>query len=188
MSMKQPPSIDSTAELIRSLPTLPKERLSVLWRENFGKPAGSIRAELMIPILAFRIQEKAYGGLDAGATGRLREIADSLAPKRRIHGEARRRFKPGTRLVREWKGTIHEVILTDDGYEHQGQKYKSLSPIACTITGTHWSGPAFSERRRKGSKSDHGTIADPVRGLYSEIFGRRTRPVLQFPARPAGGM
>jgi hypothetical protein len=83
----------------------------------------------MIPILAFRIQEKAYGGLDADITGRLRKLTDSLAPKSRIHAEARHRFKSGTRLIREWKGTIHEVITTDDGYEHQGQKYKSLSPL-----------------------------------------------------------
>jgi hypothetical protein len=144
--------LNSTAELIRSLPTLPKEHLLILWKENFSRPAGSIRAELMIPVLAFRIQEKAYGGLDAGVTGRLRELTDSLAPKSRIHTEARRRFKPGTRLVREWKGKIHEVILTEDGYEHQGRKYKSLSPIACEITGTHWSGPAFFGTAKKGIK------------------------------------
>jgi hypothetical protein len=150
--MKEPQLSNSTAELIRNLPTLPKERLLVLWRENFGRPAGSIRAELMIPVLAFRIQEKAYGGLDAGTTGRLREMTGSQAPKSRIHSEARRRFKPGTRLGREWKGTIHEVILTDDGYEHQGRKYKSLSPIACAITGTHWSGPDFFGTTKKGTK------------------------------------
>jgi hypothetical protein len=63
--MKRSPSTDSTAELIRSLPNLPKDRLLVLWQENFGKPAGRIRAELMIPVLAFRIQKKAYGGLNA---------------------------------------------------------------------------------------------------------------------------
>ena len=143
---------DFTTQLTRSLPTMPKERLLVLLRENFSKPAGFIRAELMIPILAFRIQEKAYGGLDAGVRGRLREITDSLAPKSRIHSEARRRFKPGTRLVREWQRKIHEVILTEDGYEHQGKKYKSLSPIACAITGTHWSGPAFFGTAKKGIK------------------------------------
>jgi Protein of unknown function (DUF2924) len=70
--MKQSTIPDSTAELIRSLPTLPKQRLLVLWKENFGKPAGSIRAEVMIPVLAYRTQEKAYGGLDARVTGRLR--------------------------------------------------------------------------------------------------------------------
>ena len=141
-----------SAELIRSLPTLSKDRLLVLWQQNFGKLPGSIRSELMVPVLAFRIQEKAYGGLDAGVTARLREVAASQAPKSRIHGEARHRFKLGTRLVREWKGQIHEVILTDDGYEHQGKKYKSLSPIACAITGTHWSGPAFFGTAKKGTK------------------------------------
>jgi Protein of unknown function (DUF2924) len=149
--MKKSQLSNSTAELIRCLPTLPKERLLVLWKENFGKPAGAIRAEVMIPVLAFRIQEKAYGGLDAEVTGRLHEIAGSLTPKSRTHTEARRRFKPGTRLVREWKGKIHEVILTEDGYEHQGKRYKSLSPIACVITGTHWSGPAFFGTK-KGTK------------------------------------
>jgi Protein of unknown function (DUF2924) len=150
--MKTPAPSDTTAELVSSLPTLPKEHLLLLWRENFGRPAGSIRAELMIPILVFRIQEKAYGGLDAGTTGRLSEMTGSLAPQSRFHSEARHRFKPGTRLVREWKGTIHEVILTDDGYEHQGKKYKSLSPIACAINGTHWSGPAFFGTAKKGIK------------------------------------
>jgi Protein of unknown function (DUF2924) len=67
----------------------------------------------------------------------LREITGSLGPKSRTHIEARVRFKPGTRLIREWMGKIHEVILSDDGYEHQGKKYMSLSSIACAITSTH---------------------------------------------------
>ena len=105
--MKESHLSNSTAELIRSLPNLPKERLLVLWKENFGKPAGRIRAELMVPVLAFRIQEEAYGGLNAGTTGRLREITGSLAPKSRTHTEARRRFKrssliSGQPLFQRW--------------------------------------------------------------------------------------
>ena len=113
--MKQSPSHATTAELIRSLATLPKDRLLVLWQQNFGKPAGSIRAELMVPVPAFRIQEKAHGGLGAGVTARLCEVNSSVAPNSRIHSEARQRFKSGTRLVREWKGKIPEVIRTEDG-------------------------------------------------------------------------
>jgi Protein of unknown function (DUF2924) len=104
----------------------------------------------MLPILAFRIQERAYGGLRPEVMGQLRQITNSLAPKNRSHTEARQCFKPGIRLVREWKGT-HEVILTADGYDYQGKRYKSLSPIACHITGTHWSGPAFFGTRKKES-------------------------------------
>jgi hypothetical protein len=49
-------------------------------------------------------------------------------------------------------GKTHEVILTDDGYDYLGKKYKSLSPIACEINGTHWSGPAFFGTRKKEPK------------------------------------
>jgi Protein of unknown function (DUF2924) len=147
--MKESAPINPTSELIRSLPTLPKQRLITFWNENFGRPAGRIRPELMLPILAFRIQERAYGGLSPEVRDQLRQITHSLAPKNRSHNEARQRFKPGTRLVREWKGQTYEVILTTDGYDYRGKRYKSLSPIACHITGTHWSGPAFFGTAKK---------------------------------------
>jgi hypothetical protein len=57
--------------------------------------------------------------------------------------EVPRRFRHGTRIVREWKGKVHEVTITDGGFEYEGETFRSLSPIACRITGTHWSGPAF---------------------------------------------
>jgi hypothetical protein len=106
----------------------------------------------MRPILAFRIQERAYGGLSTETKDRLRQVMGSLEPKRRSPNEAHNRFKPGTRLVREWKGKTHEVILTDGGYDYLGKRYESLSPIACEITGTHWSGPAFFGTRKKEPK------------------------------------
>jgi hypothetical protein len=147
--MQSAPNVD-VKSLIQSLPTLPKYRLFEIWNEAFGRPAGKLRPEVMLPILAFRIQEKAYGGLSPATKEKLREIAISVSPKRGHQQEARDRFKPGTRLVREWKGTRHEVILTEDGYEYMGEKYKSLSPIACRITGSHWSGPAFFGTRKTG--------------------------------------
>jgi hypothetical protein len=143
------PINDAITELIHSLPTLAKERLNGLWQDNFGKVPGKVRRELMLPVLAFRIQEKAYGGLSPETKKRLRQVMESLEPKRRSHQEARNRFMPGTRLVREWKGRTHEVTLTEEGYDYRGKKYKSLSPIACEITGTHWSGPAFFGTRKK---------------------------------------
>ncbi|MEZ5873214.1 MAG: DUF2924 domain-containing protein [Nitratireductor sp.] len=63
---------------------------------------------------------------------------------------------PGSRLVREWHGAIHEVIVQSDGsYLWQGRGWKSLSAIARTITGVHWSGPRFfgTAARRSGSQS-----------------------------------
>ena len=61
---------DSIAALIYDFPKLPHPCLRELWQEAFGRPAGKIRPALMLPILAFRIQEKAYGGLSPKSTDR----------------------------------------------------------------------------------------------------------------------
>jgi len=53
------------------------------------------------------------------------------------------KYKPGTRLVREWHGTTYEVIISERGYLSQDQHYRSLSSIAREITGARWSGPRF---------------------------------------------
>jgi hypothetical protein len=143
--------LSPTSELLKQLPSLDRTGLLDLWHKSFGRPASpGLRRELMVPILAFRIQELAHGGLKPETNAKLQEITCSLNP--RGQNDARQRFKSGTRLVREWKGKVHEVTITTDGFEYQGETYKSLSPIACRITGTHWSGPAFfgTKRGKKG--------------------------------------
>lgn len=49
----------------------------------------------------------------------------------------------GTVLTRDWKGMRHTVRVSEDGYEWDGETYRSLSKIAHLITGTRWSGPRF---------------------------------------------
>src|SRR5260370_18521422 len=135
-------------ELLEQLPSLDRTGLLELWEKSFGRAASpGLRRELMLPTLAFRIQELAQGGLKPETKAKLREITSSLNPKGR--DDARQRFRAGTKLVREWKGKVHEVVITADGFEYQGRTYKSLSPIACHITGIHWSGPAFFATRKE---------------------------------------
>ena len=50
---------------------------------------------------------------------------------------------PGAVLIREWNGRRYQVRALDKGFEMDGRSYKSLSQIARTITGAHWSGPRF---------------------------------------------
>jgi hypothetical protein len=127
-----------TTEILECLPSLDRADLLDLWKKNFGRPASpGLRRELMLPILAFRIQETIHGGLKPETKTKLHEL---ISPR---NSNSVQRFKSGTKLVREWKGKVHEVIVTTEGFEYQGEIYKSLSPIACHITGTHWSGPAF---------------------------------------------
>ena len=46
--------------------------------------------------------------------------------------------KIGTSLAREWRGRSHVVLVREDGFEYEGQPYRSLSVIAERITGAHW--------------------------------------------------
>ena len=138
-----------TRELIGRLPRAGRDELRKLWLENFGRPAApSLRRELMLPVLAYRIQERVYGGLDAESEGRLKEVIASQTQKPVRQAEKRQSFKPGTRILREWKGQTHEVLVTSSGFEYKGATFKTLSPIAKRITGTHWSGPAFFGTKR----------------------------------------
>ena len=52
-------------------------------------------------------------------------------------------LKTGTRLVRQWRGHTHTVLVREGGFEYDGQRYRSLTVIAERITGAHWSGPRF---------------------------------------------
>ena len=57
--------------------------------------------------------------------------------------DSRIALKTGTKLLRQWRGHVHTVLVRDDGFEYEGQHYRSLTVIAEKITGAHWSGPRF---------------------------------------------
>jgi hypothetical protein len=61
-------------------------------------------------------------------------------------------LKPGTRLLREWGGRTHSVIVLDGGFEYDGSRYRSLTEIARRITGAHWSGPRFFGLRKTAAQ------------------------------------
>jgi hypothetical protein len=130
---------------IAQLPSFSRQQLLDLWLKLHGRAAPpGIRRELMVPFLAYRIQEKAYGGLKTATRSKLLRIARALekAPSA-TEWLTKPKIKPGTRVVREWRGETHEVVVTESGYEYRGTSYRSLSELARKITGARWSGPAF---------------------------------------------
>jgi hypothetical protein len=135
---------DRLSEQIATLPSLNKAQLLAIWAENFSTdPPSKLRKELMVPVLAYRMQEKEFGGLSHAARCRLREVAASLRTDKPSQERPDSAPQTGTRLLRVWRGETHEVIATGSGYEYRGQSYSSLSRIARKITGTQWSGPLF---------------------------------------------
>ena len=144
---------DLIAQRLTTLPKLSKTTLRELWHQLFNThPPPQMRRRLMIPILAYRLQEQAFGSLSRANRGRLRQLArvfeaDSKSVIPSIPG-----LKPGTRLVRQWRDQVHLVNVEASGYEYQGARYQSLSEIARLITGTRWSGPLFFGIKNQQSK------------------------------------
>ena len=144
---------DRLSEQIAALPSLNKAQLLAIWAENFSKdPPPTLRKELMVPILAYRMQEREFGGLSHRAQSRLKEIASSLRKGKGPTKALEKAPEAGTRLVRSWRGELHEVMVSGDAFEYRGRQYSSLSKIANEITGAHWSGPAFFGTKGKAKK------------------------------------
>jgi len=131
---------------------LNKTQLVAIWVENFSKdPPPNLRKELIVPLLAYRMQEREFGGLSHGARRRLREVAASLRTDKPSQERSDSALQTGTRLLRMWRGKMHEVIATGNGCLYRGEAYSSLSKIARKITGTRWSGPLFFGVRKPSS-------------------------------------
>src|ERR1700690_1379571 len=105
---------------IAKLSTFSRQQLLDLWRKVYGAAAPpGIRRELMVPFLAYRMQEKIHGGLSPSTRAELRRIARDLEkPGGSTMMRIRSRIKPGTRLVRKWHGETHEITATESGYEY----------------------------------------------------------------------
>jgi hypothetical protein len=143
---------DLKAQLER-LPGLKTAELRALWGEVFGSsPHPKLRRELLIPILAYRLQERALGGLKPSTRRRLRAIADDMAEGKRPASNRCLAPRPGTRMVRQWQGKLYEVTTVESGFMYDGQKFRSLSEIARAITGTRWSGPVFFGLKKRRSE------------------------------------
>ena len=142
------------ARQVAQLRSLSRQRLLDLWQELYGvAPPSGIRREVMIPFLAYRIQENAEGGLSAAVRAQIKSVARNLENSRNSPSRSTRsRIKTGTRVLRRWGREMHEVSVTETGYEYRGHSYRSLSEIARLITGTRWSGPAFFELKNSPPK------------------------------------
>jgi hypothetical protein len=131
------------AELDR-LPTTPIVALRKRYRELFrAEPPKAYGPDLLRRSIAHRIQEKAYGGLPASARRTLDQLVKAAIAKPGGRLELPRRIKPGSELIRSWKGKSHRVIVMADGFAYDGVTFPSLSEIATRITGTRWNGPRF---------------------------------------------
>jgi hypothetical protein len=135
-------------------------------RLHRADPPMRLSRDLLTRGIGYKLQERAYGGLPksvlrrlAGLAGRTPEQTATMAA-----AAAPLALKPGTRLVREWRGETHFVLVHADGVEWRGQRFASLSIVAKQITGAHWSGPRFFGLIRRLSPTQREPSDDALRG------------------------
>jgi len=137
------PGITEVERQIAALANRSTQDLRVAWRQlhRTGPPLGLSR-DLMIRALANQLQEQSYGGVGRALRRRLQSLAGA-SEKATVNFDPGLVLKAGTTLVRQWRGHTHTVLVHTDGFEHEGQLYRSLTAIAERITEAHWSGPRF---------------------------------------------
>lgn len=132
---------------LEMLAELHPEDLKAEWTRCYGASAPCLSPELLRLGIGYKLQEARLGGVSRSTRTLLGQIAAQAgegAEKQPIP----RKLTPGTRLVRDWHGVGHTVVVLDDGFEYDGRKWKSLTAVARAITGSHWNGPVFFGLRK----------------------------------------
>lgn len=141
-----------TASVLQQLNELQEMDMSDLketWKNYFETDPPKFNRSNIERKIAYRIQELAFSGLSNETRERIKQMSRNLSPN---SAQRNKDLPPvGTILTREYKGIEHRVTILADGFEYQNMKYKNLSVIARTITGTRWSGPVFFGLK-KGAK------------------------------------
>ena len=129
-------------EELAALESMKRDELRVAWVRRMKTSPPNLGVGMLRLALAHAIQSKALGGISKSMDRKLRELAAGKTGP-----------SPGTQFTRAWQGKIHVVTVTaDEKFNWQGNEYDTLSQVACAITGTHWSGPAFfGTRKRRAS-------------------------------------
>src|SRR5215475_8867610 len=130
------------AETLARLSKLTIFELRGEWRRlHRSPPPMRLSRDLLMRGITYKLQERPLGGLSSSILRKLERLnldskaSDGQKPAPPIS------LKAGTRLVREWRGVTHTVLVKAQGFEWNGQRNRSLTVIAHKITGAHWSGP-----------------------------------------------
>ena len=134
---------------IASLEDLGAQELRRRWRRFYhADPPAGLSRDLQVRAIAYKMQERVHGSLPQHVKRKLRTLAKQLETPSCGKFKPGILLKPGAKLVREWGGRPHNVVVLDDGFDYEGKRYPSLSAIVREITGVRWSGPRFFGIRR----------------------------------------
>ncbi len=153
----------TVANEVASLEKMSVNQLAKRFEEVFGEQCRSRHKRYLIRRVAWRLQADAEGGLTERARQRAEELANDaeirVTPPREkkkspgdessvetipmTSGRDSRLPPPGNCIERDYKGHTIRVLVIADGFEYEGERYRSLSAIAKAVTGSHMNGFLF---------------------------------------------
>lgn len=136
----------SVIKQITKLQKMTAQELDNVWRTMFDHEPEVNSRKHIIGKIAYRIQELAYGALDAETEDKIKACAKETQRKNAAQiTQKSKKFSPqiGTVISKKYHDKIHEVMVVKEGFAYDGNVYKSLSAIAMKITGTKWNGLKF---------------------------------------------
>jgi len=160
--------LDALNIQLSALPEMTAPELRAEWRRLYrSQPPKLLRRDLLQLGVAWKLQERVLGGLSATTKRRLAELSRTMSENSDLAQARTITLKPGARLVRDWNGETHEILVVEDGFQWKGKTWRSLSAIARDMTGTRWSGPRFFGLKT-GQTDDW---ASTYRGRAKDICG-----------------
>lgn len=138
------------------------------YEQVFNEECRSRNKQYLIRRIAWRLQANEEGGLSRAALKKAAELAEHAetrvtAPRKHSNDGVKlvvpeptafvdwdpRLPPPGNIIERQYKGKMIRVIVLQDGFEYEGQRYKSLTAIAKEVSGSHCNGFLFFRLGRK---------------------------------------
>ena len=130
-----PTSPAELSQKLAALNDLTAPQLRAEWRRLYRGQPPRLSRDLLVRSIAYRIQELAHGGLKA-TRRKILALTKVLQSNGSIEPDDGPNLRPGARLVREWRGRTHTVVVTEGSFEYAEKTYSSLSQIAQVITST----------------------------------------------------
>jgi len=140
----------SVATELAALALLDANALADRYVALYGREPRSKNRAHLFRKCAWRVQERALGGLSGAARKRLDTLMSEIVlPLTAPVARDRNGIAIGTVLTREWRGQQVRCTVRDNGYECEGVLHGSLSAAARAVTGSAWSGALFFGLRER---------------------------------------
>src|SRR5437667_7911897 len=119
---------------IAALQSLDVEQLKVRWRTAYQTEAPTrFSRDLLLRAVAYRLQERALGGLKPATRRLFQRVAADAHARRPLKLKPLRTLEPGAVLIREWGGVKYTVVVLGNGFSFRSQCYGSLSAVAARL-------------------------------------------------------